>query len=142
MYSGITPRWPARRWCRVFLAFLLQALSWAAIEARAAEVRLVWDPVANAEGYRIHYGTSSGHYSMRVDVGNVSACRLPGFREGVTYFFAATAYNRSGVESGFSNEVTTEIPDPTLPVVDFTAGPRLGMAPLTVRFQEASAGDI
>src|SRR5207244_6182724 len=38
-------------------------------------------------------------------------------REGVVYFFAVTAYNRTGVESSFSNEVAYAAPGPTPPLV-------------------------
>ena len=140
--SGIRPHAAAWGWCRIMLPLLAQALSWAAPETRAGEIRLAWDPVAAAAGYRIHYGTAPGDYSMRVDVGNVSTCTLANLAEGATYFFAATAYDASGLESAASNEVSAEIPDPAAPVAAFAASPRLGKATLAVRFDDASKGDI
>jgi len=58
-------------------------------------------------GYKIYYGTSQGNYSSEIRIDN------PGITTYVvdnlspqTYFFVATAFNSSGVESTFSNEAT------------------------------------
>jgi hypothetical protein len=73
----------------------------------AAQVTLTWN--ANTEsdlaGYRIHHGTTSGSYSAHIDVHNVTSYTVTGLTEGLTYYFAATAYDASGNESGYSNEV-------------------------------------
>jgi hypothetical protein len=63
-------------------------------------------------GYNVYYGTSSGTYGVPINVGNVTSYTLNGLGTG-TYYFAVTAYNTSGIESGFSNEVSKS----------FTAGP-------------------
>jgi hypothetical protein len=74
----------------------------------AAEVLLTWE--ANSEsdlaGYRIHYGTSSGEYTHIVDVGNVTDCTIGALKEGLTYYFAATAYDSAGKESDYSSEIS------------------------------------
>jgi hypothetical protein len=77
-----------------------------------AEVTLEWDPNAETDlaGYRIHYGTASGNYTARKDVGNLVTCTVTDLTPGVTYYFAATAYNASGLESGYSNEVIYTVP--------------------------------
>jgi hypothetical protein len=77
-----------------------------------AEVTLEWDPNSETDlaGYRIHYGTSSGNYTARKDVGNLVTCTVTDLTPGVTYYFAATAYNASGLESGYSNEVIYTVP--------------------------------
>ena len=56
-------------------------------------------------GYRIYYGTSSGSYDHEINIDN------PGLTTYVvenlvpdTYFFVATAFNESDIESGFSGE--------------------------------------
>lgn len=71
-----------------------------------------WD--ANREndlaGYRIYYGTHSADYNRQISVGNVTSHRVDGLEEGRRYFFAVTAVDFSGNESGFSNEVSIEIP--------------------------------
>ena len=74
----------------------------------SAQVTLVWD--ANAEpnlaGYKIYYGTASKSYGWSVDVGKVTTYTVPNLSDGVTYYFAATAYDASNLESTHSGEVS------------------------------------
>jgi hypothetical protein len=74
----------------------------------AQSVRLAWD--ANTEsdlaGYVVHYGTASRSYTNSSDVGLVTTTTVSNLLEGVTYYFAVTAYNTSGLESEYSNEVS------------------------------------
>src|SRR5881628_2728584 len=95
------------------LCFLAPALS------SAAQVTLAWDPNADPDlaGYKVYYGTSSGSYQFSVDVGNVTSFTLAGLLEGQIYYLATTAYNIKGIESEFSNEVSTAIADVTPPVI-------------------------
>ena len=78
--------------------------------AMAAQVTLAWD--ANSEsdlgGYRVHYGTSSTSYSVHIDVNKATTYTVTGLTAGQTYYFAATAYDTSGNESGFSNMVSCD----------------------------------
>ena len=78
----------------------------------AADVTLAWDrnPESDIAGYRLYYGTVSRSYTQVVDVGNVVQRTLTGLAQG-TYFFAVSAYNSSGLESGFSNEVAARLLD-------------------------------
>lgn len=80
--------------------------------ALAAQISIAWD--ANTEpdlsGYRVYYGTSSGQYTTSVDVGNNTHCVISGLAPGVTYYFAATAYDTEGNESGFSDEIVYSVP--------------------------------
>lgn len=71
-------------------------------------VNLAWDanPESDVVGYRVHYGTTSGNYTASVEAGNLTTNAIPGLASGVTYFFAITAFNASGLNSGFSNEIT------------------------------------
>jgi hypothetical protein len=79
----------------------------------SASVTVSWD--ANKEsdlrGYKIYYGTASRSYSQVLDVGNVTSRRISGLEVGVQYFFAVTAYDFSGNESDFSNEVNITVSD-------------------------------
>ncbi len=72
-----------------------------------AQVSLIWD--ANDEpdlaGYRLYYGLSSGNYSSSVDVGNQTTYIITGLDPAATYYIAAIAYNLTGTESDYSNEV-------------------------------------
>jgi fibronectin type 3 domain-containing protein len=80
----------------------------------AGSVTLAWDPpdgeTPDLAGYKIYYGNSSGNYSYSIDVGNVTTYTLTDLTEGQTYYFAATAYDTSGNESEYSNEISTTIP--------------------------------
>jgi hypothetical protein len=83
----------------------------------SAQVTLAWDPgnQSDLKGYKIYYGTVSGNYQWTIDAGNVTNYMVTGLNTGATYYAAATAYNSSGLESTFSNEVTftvSSIPGP------------------------------
>jgi hypothetical protein len=76
--------------------------------AYAAQVTLTWDPNTEStlKGYKIYYGpTSGGSYTSSVDVGNKATCTVSNLDSSKTYYFVATAYDASGNESGYSNEV-------------------------------------
>jgi hypothetical protein len=93
----------------LFLALLLHPSPPASAALPGAySVTLAWDrsPDSSVTGYRIYYGTASGSYSNNLAVGNVATYTVPGLASGVTYFFAATAYDANGVESPFSNETS------------------------------------
>src|SRR5262245_56511982 len=104
------------------LLVLLVCLSVAfvATPAQAAEVHLAWDaplqadgnPVPNLEGYKLYYGTQSGQYQAPILVGLTENddYTVQNLSAGQTYYFAVKAYNTTGTESPFSNEVSTTTP--------------------------------
>ena len=89
------------------------------------DVTLQWDAniEPNRAGYRIYYDTDSGPpYEgtgatggdspidvkiADVEAGDTARYTVTGLNDDETYFFAVTAYNTSGNESGYSNEVST-----------------------------------
>ncbi|MEP6662777.1 MAG: fibronectin type III domain-containing protein [Verrucomicrobiota bacterium] len=77
----------------------------------AQSARVVWDatPDADVSGYNIYYGTASGSYANKVTVGNVTTATVTGLTDGVTYYFAATAYNDAALESDPSNEISYSV---------------------------------
>jgi fibronectin type 3 domain-containing protein len=83
-----------------------------AADAFAAQVTLAWDPNTESDlaGYKLHYGTASGSYTVHLDIHNVTSYTVTGLTEGQTYYFAATAYDASGCESGYSNQVSYTVP--------------------------------
>ena len=83
-----------------------------ASNALAAQATLAWDPNTESDlaGYRIHHGAASGSYSVHTDVHNVTTYTVDGLTAGQTYYFALTAYDSAGNESGYSNEVSYSDP--------------------------------
>ena len=73
----------------------------------AAQVTIEWN--ANTEqnlgGYIIYQGTYSRDYDASIDVGNWTSATIAGLDDNETYYFAVTAYDTNGNESGYSNEV-------------------------------------
>ena len=67
-------------------------------------------PLTDLAGYKIYYGTSSSSYSQSIDVGNTTTYTIEDLTEGLTYYFATTAYDAGGNESGYSNEVVKTVP--------------------------------
>lgn len=76
-------------------------------------VALGWNrsPNSTVTGYRVYSGVVSGVYTSSVAVGNVTTNIVPNLVDGITYFFAVTAYNASGKESLFSSEISL-VPGP------------------------------
>jgi len=78
-------------------------------------VQLVWNPVPdkNLGGYRVYYGTASRTYVQSFGQGLQSSeptYTVNGLAGGHRYFFAVTATNSVGMESGYSDEVAVDIP--------------------------------
>ncbi|KAA3619607.1 MAG: hypothetical protein DWQ05_02460 [Calditrichaeota bacterium] len=85
----------------------------------SVETEISWS--ANSEsdlaGYKIYYGKASRNYDQVIDVGKQPGYSITLTETNVTYYFAVTAYDSSGNESAFSEEVEAIIegqvdPDP------------------------------
>jgi len=87
--------------------------------ASATSVSLAWaaptqntdgSVLTNLAGYKIHYGSQSGHYTQTVTLSNASLTRyvLDNLASG-TYFFAITAVTSTGAESDLSGEASKTI---------------------------------
>ncbi|MEA3547944.1 MAG: fibronectin type III domain-containing protein, partial [Thermodesulfobacteriota bacterium] len=115
---------------RFFLPFFFFSLFFfIASLAQGAEVQLAWTPnsEANLAGYKIYYGTASRDYTTIIDVGNPESVdnqiiyTLSGFSPGITYYYAATAYDEDGFESDYSDEAVWICPlDPVPTANDIT----------------------
>lgn len=88
----------------------------------AVEVVLDWEPPPGMEsrcaGYTIHYGTESRVYEVSIDVGKNTNYLVIDLHEGQHYYFAVTAYDMFGFESGYSNEVEGTFCISTLEICD------------------------
>jgi PKD repeat protein len=108
----------------------------------AAPVTFRWDYTASgAAGFMLHCGSASRNYTTKVDVGNADSYTITTLNEGATSYCAVTAYDSSKVESGFSNEVSVAVPY-SAPSANFSATPTTGPAPLSVKFNDTSTGQI
>jgi predicted phage tail protein len=75
-----------------------------------ANVTLKWEPPADNGGasitnYTIYYGRSSGNYTKKITVGNITTYTVTGLTNGQKYYFAVSAINAVG-ESEKSIEVS------------------------------------
>src|SRR5207248_5228500 len=75
-----------------------------------ADVTLAWDRSADSTvvSYKLYYGVASGTYQTSLSCGNNTSYTVTGLGAG-TYYFAVTASNSAGQESGYSNEVSKTI---------------------------------
>jgi len=96
-------RWAAIAGSILFLAVLFPCLA-------HADVVLQWDPNSESDlaGYKVYYGTASGTYGTPITIGTQVSYTFTQLAPG-TYYFAVTAYNTAGLESGFSNEVSAVV---------------------------------
>ena len=82
--------------------------------ASTGTATLSWTaPAASVVGYRVYYGTSSRSYSQALGSGAFVATStyvVTGLQSGRTYYFAVTAIDAAGAESGFSNEASKTVP--------------------------------
>ena len=98
----------------IFIFFLSLALVFVANLGYSAEVTLAWDPNTETDlaGYKIYYGYNNLTYHTCVDVGNINDVTISGLKDDQTYYFAVTAYDASGLESDYSNQVIHRTPKP------------------------------
>jgi len=113
----------------IALLALCQSLS-------AANVTLAWDasPDPGIGEYFVHYGTSSGVYVTTNSAGTNLTKVITGLVPGLTYYFAATARNTNGLESGYSNEIFYRVPTQNFPPTISIINDQTVTLPLIVNF--------
>ncbi len=94
---------------------LIAIILFGALPSFAGNITLSWNapvtntdgtPLNNLAGYKIYYGTASHSYSQNINAGNVTTYTVTNLTDGITYYFAVTAYDTANNESGYSNEVS------------------------------------
>ena len=90
---------------------------------KTKSVIIEWKPnafqkIGDAKGYNFYYGTTSGDYHTKIDVGDTLNFQVLNFADSV-YYVAATAYDSVGNESEFSNEVIVDFENPNHPKVQY-----------------------
>jgi hypothetical protein len=75
-------------------------------------VTLSWqsNPDPEVAGYDIYYGSTSHDYTNIIDAGTNSFVTISNLASGITYYFAATAYDAQNQQSEFSNEAIFTVP--------------------------------
>ncbi|MGO9380146.1 MAG: carboxypeptidase regulatory-like domain-containing protein, partial [Dissulfurispiraceae bacterium] len=113
-----------------------------------ASVTLNWTaPTTNTDGTlltdlagcNIYYGTSSGNYTAEINVGNVTTYTFTNLAAG-TYYFAVAAYDTSGNQSVYSNEVVQTVGASISGTVTSTTG--MGIANVYVEVDNSSGNYI
>ncbi len=76
------------------------------------QVTLGWNasPDPTVVGYYLYYGTTTGVYTNKTDVGTNTTFTVPGLVAGSTYYFNTTSYNAARIESGYVPEVSYIVP--------------------------------
>jgi hypothetical protein len=87
---------------------------------------LTWDASSGSDivGYNFYYGALSRTYTNEILVGSATSVTVTDLVAGTTYYFAVTAYDSSGGESAYSDEVSYTVPMPNgEPTVTLTSPP-------------------
>jgi hypothetical protein len=103
--------WSGRiTFCVFIVASLLAIMQFPAFAA--GSVTLAWQPSTdtNVVGYNIYFGGASETYTNKISAGNAVNSVISNLVQGATYYFAATAYDSTGMESPFSNEASYAVP--------------------------------
>jgi Fibronectin type III domain len=84
-------------------------------------VTLAWNASTDPSvaGYNVYYGGASGTYTNEICAGDATNATISGLVEGTTYYFVATTYAASGMESSFSSEVPCLVPL-NVPIMNYT----------------------
>lgn len=122
-YVRVSPVLPATTWfnvtnttaTRVILPIILPTQFYQVLASNSVQkvsVSLEWNPspTSNVVGYNIYYGSASATYTNAVNAGSGTNITVMNLICGVTYYFAATAYDSFGLESDFSGEISYEPP--------------------------------
>ncbi|HWF19513.1 MAG TPA: fibronectin type III domain-containing protein [Verrucomicrobiae bacterium] len=98
-------------WTRLAVLALF-FITFSAAAQNGQSFTLAWNPSPDptVAGYVVYYGTSSGNYTTRMDVGTNTTATITNLQPGVTYYFAVTDYNSDGVESAPSGEISLLVP--------------------------------
>lgn len=95
------------------------------LAASESPLTLEWDPNQEPDiaGYRLYRGTLPGVYETIMDLGNRTTVQLSDLDPGGAYFFAVTAYDLEGLESGHSSEYEFHAPLPPKQTNDTNLSP-------------------
>lgn len=86
---------------------------------QGAGLKLKWQPNAEADlaGYRVHIGQQSRTYTKSINVGDTTATLISDLADNTTYYFSVTAYDHTGNESLYANEISVTLGDTRPPTL-------------------------
>jgi len=86
---------------------VLIGMGFCGVANAASDVHIIWtaNTEADLDGYKVYAGGVSGVYEGFGDVGNITTYTMHDVPDNKALFIAVTAYDISGNESGYSNEV-------------------------------------
>jgi len=116
------PKLKLKRFPGLVRALLILA-AWMTAGQISQALTLAWDAVSvpSIAGYRLYSGQFSRVYTRETDLGMTTTSSVGGLATGVTYYFAVTAYDTNGLESGFSSEISYTVPPANnAPLVELT----------------------
>ena len=92
---------------QLLLFLLLQPAAPAAPTLVSFTAKLQWDANTEADlaGYKVYWGTASHTYGTPITLGKVTTYDVTNLMAPGTYYFAVTAFNTAGQESGYSNDL-------------------------------------
>lgn len=92
---------------------LLATLFYLTTVFTAVETEITWSENSEADlaGYKLYVGKAPRQYTQVIDVGSQSRYNFTLTETGVTYYFAVVAYDSSGNQSDYSEEVSAIIED-------------------------------
>lgn len=106
----------------------------------AASVTVAWDPALDEgiAGYRVHAGTASREYRRVFSVTEGTAVTISNLVRGVTNYFAITAFDAFGQESGFSDEISFKPAFVLPPAGNLSVALATGTTNLTLNWGEST----
>lgn len=134
MYKEKSRKFASKGWS-VVLGVAALGMSFCLPIRASQSVTLAWNPDSgtnNVAGYAVYSGTNSSNYSSRLDTGTNTTATVSGLKEGLTYYFAVTAYNTAKVESAPSAPITYLVPG----ILALTPAAKPGN-PVTIKFPVA-----
>ncbi len=96
------------RTSRLALSCIFTLVFASTLFAQQATVEWNSDASATIAGYDVHYGLSSGNYSITLNVGNTTSATLQNLSAS-TYYVALTAYDGNNDQSGLSPELVIDL---------------------------------
>ena len=91
----------------------LQSSQFFRVPIQPQTVSINWDASQDPQvvGYNLYRGPISDLYDSKTDEGTNGSATIPNLQPGATYYFAVTAYDGTGRESAYSNEVSYSVPN-------------------------------